>query len=73
MREIIADNPTFVWLELIVMVWVTFCRSDFDGASLMVGDTYLLINDDINFHTLLCLALKNPVKAPLWIIRRWTT
>lgn len=25
-------------------------------ASLMVADTYLLINDDINFHTLLGLA-----------------
>jgi len=38
----------------------------------MVVDTYLLINDDINFHTLLGLALKKPVKAPLWMIRRRT-
>jgi hypothetical protein len=72
-REIIAENFTFVWFELMLIVWVTFCRLEFDGASLMVVDTYLLINDDINFHTLLGLALKNPVKAPLWMIRRWAT
>jgi hypothetical protein len=71
-HEIVAEN-TFVWLELILIVWVTFCRSEFDGASLMVVDTYLLIDDDIYFHTLLGLALKNPVKAPLGMIRRWTT
>lgn len=72
-REIIAEALTFVWFELILIVWVTFCRSEFDGASLMAVDTYLLINDNIDFHTLLGLALKNPVKAPLWMIRRWTT
>jgi hypothetical protein len=72
-REIIAEILTFVWFELVLKVWVTFCGSEFGGASLMVVDTYLLINDDINSHALLGLALKNLVKAPLWMIRRWAT
>jgi hypothetical protein len=38
----------------------------------MVADTYLLINNNINFHTLLGLALKKSVKAPLWMSGRWT-
>ena len=40
--------------------------------SAIVADAYLLINDDINFHTLLCLALKDPINAPLRIVRRRT-
>ena len=37
-REIIVENLTFVWFELILIVWVTFRRLEleFDGASLMV-------------------------------------
>lgn len=39
LRELMAENPTFVWFELILIVWVTFCGLEFGGASLMVVDT----------------------------------
>jgi hypothetical protein len=48
-------------------------RVSVERASLMVADTYLLVNNDINFHTLLGFALKNPVKAPLWMVGRGAT
>ena len=39
----------------------------------MAADGYLLINDHINFHALLCLALKDSIEAPFWIICRRAT
>ena len=39
----------------------------------MAAHAYLLINDDINFHTLLSLALKDSIETPFGIIRRRTT
>jgi hypothetical protein len=39
----------------------------------MAVDGYLLINDDINLHALLCLALKDSIKTPFGIICRRTT
>jgi hypothetical protein len=43
-----------------------------DKFSDMIADTDLLINDDIDSHPLLGLALKDPIKAPLWVVRRRT-